>query len=133
GDALQAKRMPNARACKERRRSGHPPSWMNGFRDLSLTVESLSSPLQPPSALLEKMKLHQDKAGPCRVPHRARHGHLAPFLFGGTAKPWGALRNLCLQQSRVVSDVFPSTQGQKNQVTRMLVAAPVGQKDITRM
>lgn len=28
GDALQARRMPNARACKERR-SGHLPSWIS--------------------------------------------------------------------------------------------------------
>lgn len=78
------------------------------------------------------MKLHQDKSGPCRVPHHAWHGHLAPFLSFGTANPWGALKNLCLQQSSDDLWCLPKHPGAKG-AGHMLVATLVGQKDIARI
>lgn len=74
------------------------------------------------------MKLHQDKAGPCRVPHRAWHGHLALFLFGGTANPWGALKNLCLQQSRDGLWCLPKHPGAKEPGHKDAGSSPSGPK-----
>lgn len=44
--------------------------------------------------------------------------------------PW---RICACSRVLMVSDVSPNTQGKKEQVTKMLVATPVGQKDLTRM
>lgn len=61
-------------------------------------------------------------------------GRSPPFLCGGTANPPGCPEETVPCSSAVTaSHISPGSQGRREQVVKMLVATPVGHKNITRM